>query len=181
VPDVPTGARGNQAALKRIACQEAILIVINHHVLELPQDHLPYGLRQMIIQRIPVYLKSVILAMRTSLNERLVGILRQGCMKSGPTAMLSPHDLATDSRVSTQARDQLAQLGSDFGVTAGAACKQFLEAITAHLLGAYGESTLPVPYNRQQLAEGYDCVTVFHGSPLESDLRLDPVRLTGLF
>jgi hypothetical protein len=149
VPGVPTGARGNHAALKRIAHQEAILIVINHHVLELPQDHLPYRLRQMIIQRIPVYLKSVILATRASLNERLVGILRQGCANSGPTALLSAHDLATGSRVSTQGRDQLAQLGGDFGVTAGAACKQLLEAITAHLLGAYSESTLPVTYNRQ--------------------------------
>ena len=80
-----TGARGNHAALQRIAAQNADLIVIAHQSLKLAQYHLPHKLRQMIIQRIPVYLKSVILATLALIDQGLVVVLRQGWPAGSPS------------------------------------------------------------------------------------------------
>jgi sulfur relay (sulfurtransferase) DsrF/TusC family protein len=110
LPGVATGARGNQAALKRVASQEANLIVIAHHVLKLAQNQVPHELRQMIIQCIPVYLKRVILAMLTSIDKRGVVALRQGSVKIHPATPGRTEDLAMICRVSTEPPDQFAQL-----------------------------------------------------------------------
>jgi hypothetical protein len=164
LPGVATGTRGHQAALKQFAPEEANLIVITHHALELPQDHLPYKLGQMIVQRIPVYLKCVILAMLALVDERIVVVLRQGGVKIDPPAAARAKDFATHGWISTELKDHFAQLRSGGHMPARASGEDLLQSIAARVFRAGQESMLTVPRNRQQLAEGHNGVTVVHGA-----------------
>ena len=56
----------------------------------------------MIIQRIPVYLKSVILAMLAHIHERLVGVLCQRSLEIDPAATGRADDLDAYGRITTQ-------------------------------------------------------------------------------
>jgi hypothetical protein len=94
LPGVATGARGNCTALARIAPQDANLIVIAHQALKLAQHHLPHELWQMIIQCIPVYLKSVILAMLTLIDQGIVVVSSQGGVQIHPAAAGHAEDFA---------------------------------------------------------------------------------------
>src|SRR5882724_4768082 len=127
----------------------------------------------MIIQCIPVYLKSVILAMLALNHQRLVGVLRQGGVQIGPTTAGRSGDLATGDRICAQQRNQFTQLRSRGGVPARAPRKQLLERIGTSVLRADPEAVLTVLCNRQQLAQGYDGVTVVHGLPLGIDTVVD--------
>jgi hypothetical protein len=120
LPGVATGARGNCAALRRIAPQDAYLIVIAHQALELAQHHLPHELWQMIIQCIPVYLKSVILAMLTLIDEGIVVVLRQGRMQIHPSAAGGTEYFAPHGRIATELPDQSTQLRGSHGVASRA-------------------------------------------------------------
>jgi hypothetical protein len=108
LPGVATGARGNCAALKRIAPQDANLIVIAHQTLELAQNHLPHELRQVIIQCIPVNLKSVILAVLALIDQGIVVGLRQGAVQMHPAAAGRAEDFAIHGRIATELPDQFA-------------------------------------------------------------------------
>jgi hypothetical protein len=168
LPGVATGARGNCAALKRFASQDANLVVIAHQALELAQDHLPHELRQMIIQRIPVYLKSVILAMLTLVDESVVVVLRQGNVQIRPPATGRAEDFAAHGRIPTELPDQSAQLRRGDGMSASPVDEQLSEHTAARMLGAGDKPMLTIARNCQQLAEGHNGVAVIHGAPLDS-------------
>jgi hypothetical protein len=116
LPGVATGARGNDAALRGIAPQDADLIVIGHQALKLAQHHLPHKLRQMIIQRIPVYLKSVIFATLALIDQGIVVVLRQGGGEGHPATPGGAQDLARamKSRRRESARACSAQVTNPF-------------------------------------------------------------------
>jgi hypothetical protein len=167
LPGVATGARGNCAALKRIAPQDANLIVIAHQALELAQDHLPHELRQMIIQCIPVYLKCVILATLTLIDQRIVVVLRQGGVQIRPATAGSTENFAAHGRIATELPDQSPQFRRRHSVSARATHEHLLESVGARMLGASDKPMLTIPCNRQQLAEGHNGVAVVHGAPLD--------------
>jgi hypothetical protein len=164
---VATGARGNCAALKRIAPQDANLIVIAHQALKLAQNHLPHELRQMIIQRIPVYLKSVILATLTLIDQRIVVVLRQGGVQIRPATAGCAEDFAAHRRIATELPDQSAQFHRSHGVPARATHEQLLQSVRARMLGAGDKPMLTISGNRQQFAEGHNGVAVVHGASLD--------------
>src|SRR6266702_8666173 len=99
----------------------------------------------MIIQRIPVYLKRVILAMLALIDECFVGVLRQRGVKVDPAAAARSGDLATGCRISPQLCNQFPQLRGRGGVPARAPRKQLLERIGAGVLGTGHETVLTAP------------------------------------
>jgi hypothetical protein len=167
LPGVPTGARGNCPALKRVAPQDANLIVIAHQALELAQHHLPHELWQMIIQCIPVYLKSVILAMLTLIDQRIVVVLRQGSGQIHPAAAGRTEDFAAHGRISPELADQSTQFRGGHRMPACAIHEELAQNVRTGMLGAGDKPMLTIPCNRQQLAEGHNGVAVIHGAPLD--------------
>jgi hypothetical protein len=138
LPGVATGARGNCTALARIAPQDANLIVIAHQTLKLAQHHLPHEFRQMIIQCIPVYLKSVILAMLTLIDQGIVVVSSQGGVQIHPATAGRTEDFAAHLRIPAELSDQFAQFRGSRRVPASAAHEELLESIRARILGAGG-------------------------------------------
>jgi hypothetical protein len=176
---VATGARGWNAALQGIAFQDANLVVIAHQALKLAQNHLSHKLRQMIVQRIPVYLESVVLATLALIDEGIVVILRQGRTEIHPSATIRAEDLAAYRRIAPELSDQSTQLRRSDRVAAGASHEELPKHVRARVFRATDEPTLTLSGNRQQLAERHNGVAVVHGSPLDiGTARFDSRRFT---
>src|SRR5262249_50905156 len=104
-------------------------------------------------------------------DERHVGVRRNCRVEIEPAAAGRARNPASGSRIAAQLCNQVAQLRCGSRTAPCVTCKQLLQLIVASVLGAHRESLVTVLGNRQQLAEGYDDVTVVHGSPLVVGLR----------
>src|SRR5581483_4916133 len=179
LPGVLTVARDDCPAGRRFAGHHPDLLAVVHQVLELPQHHLPHVLRQMIIQRVAVYLERMILPALALVYECAVVIQRQCGMQIGPAAARCAWYYTANAGIPAASIDELPQLG---GCAAPAVrnCREKLpQGGAGDVLRAGPKSALARPSDAQKLVQGDARKAMAHGdtSTSENEPRLPPERI----
>lgn len=133
-----------------------------HQLLEVQQYPVPHELRKMIIQRIPIDLKSVIVSPFALIDKRGVVFPSERCMQPGPAAMTGSESTGGDRRISAQPYDQVTQLGGRFEVATRSLGESPLQKAVARTIGTGREAALPRLAHGEQLADGCDREAMIH-------------------